>query len=490
MQDSLLILGFDGNTDGQRGVQCRHQHRDAVNNLAFIQQRVAFTNATGTVEYASECAPIDTNGTAIIERACVDQYEHDFTVGQSYLRTYTYYVGTRGEEIVVNDCQRSTTVSFAHEYEDTDCGITNDDENLRTVFRRLTFIDTTDDGRIEIAPCAESGQTTSYASLPNFSDALSFDANLQTFGASSTRAASGYIGNGVDWSDPLNTIALTTSNTNCHWQGNPTTVIGTQDLTAQCTYDDDNTSQVISALASGREYLRGDGTKYQVLDERQWTLRLTGLEPTLVTQACTDKYAHNFAAAQSYLRTYTHYTNSGGQEVTVQACQPDVTVVFAHKYDNAQCGFTHNDVSLSSTPQQSTFIDTTDDGRIEIAPCAESGQTIAYVYSRSFSESHTGSINSVNWSDPINTLYYTSGGVCIWRDQATYSIVTGRVNNPTSSSVQNIYSYCGSRYENKSSSTTAVATGLLYQRGDSTEYKTVQEIRWTKSVSADARQDR
>ena len=178
---------------------------DEVNNLAFIQTRIAFINAKDTVEYASECAPIDTDGTSIIEQSCADQYEHDFTVGQSYWRTYTYYLGTRGEEIIVNACQRSTTTAFAHEYDETECGITNDDEHLRTIFQKETFIDTPD-GRIVIALCAESGQTTSYASLPNFSRALAFDANVQTFGQSHTRSAASFVGNGISASDPLNVI--------------------------------------------------------------------------------------------------------------------------------------------------------------------------------------------------------------------------------------------------------------------------------------------
>ena len=275
---------------------------------------------------------------------------------------------------------------------------------------------------------------------------------------------------------------VSTANANCRWQDGITTATADQSMTALCTYDDENTSQVISAAEVGREYLRGDGTKYPVLDARQWVLRLEGLEPTLVTQACDEeKYEHNFDAGQSYLRTYTHYLNSGGDEVIVQACEGDVTMVFAHRYEN--CGFTNDDAILRSTVKQSTFIDTTD-GRVGITPCTVTSETVNYAFVRSFSESHAGSINSVNWSDPMNTLYYTSSGVCKWRASSTYLLVSGQVGNP-GTAISDVGADCGSRSQNVLRTTTANATGLFYRRGDSTEYKKVEEIRWTKHITGE-----
>lgn len=137
---------------------------DEVNQIAFIQRRVAYNLNNGQVEYASDCKPITTEGTPIIEAVCADKYEHDYAAGQTYLRTYTYYVRPEGDHVKVADCSRSTTVSFTHKHDTAGCGTHNDDVNLKSFWQANTYIETPDEGVIELAPCADPfGNTIPYA---------------------------------------------------------------------------------------------------------------------------------------------------------------------------------------------------------------------------------------------------------------------------------------------------------------------------------------
>jgi hypothetical protein len=138
---------------------------DQANGLAFTQKRSAYDGPGGTV-YVTDCAPVSTTGVAVSEENCASpKYEHDFTTGVSYVLTRKYYMDG-ASKVYLSSCARSASVSYNHKHTTTNCGVTNDDAQLRTTFNQNTYIETPDDGTVEIKPC-ESGNVVAYVTLSN-----------------------------------------------------------------------------------------------------------------------------------------------------------------------------------------------------------------------------------------------------------------------------------------------------------------------------------
>jgi len=138
---------------------------DEVNGFVFPQKRIAYQDTSGTINYATSCAPVETDKVALSKEFCPQKYEHDFVAGQSYLRTQNFYNDFQtNAKILVGACSRDTTVSFPHIKEQASCTTEYDDANLMNKWFSLTQIDATSqgDGLIEIAPCAQYGNPTPY----------------------------------------------------------------------------------------------------------------------------------------------------------------------------------------------------------------------------------------------------------------------------------------------------------------------------------------
>lgn len=136
---------------------------DQANGLAFTQKRSAYDGPGGTA-YVTDCAPVSTTGVAVSEENCANpKYEHDYTTGVSYVLTRKYYMDG-ASKVYLSSCARSASASYNHKHATTNCGVTNDDTLLKTTFNQNTYIETPDDGTVEIKPC-EAGNVVAYVTL-------------------------------------------------------------------------------------------------------------------------------------------------------------------------------------------------------------------------------------------------------------------------------------------------------------------------------------
>lgn len=225
---------------------------DDATNTVFIQQRVAYNNSSGQVEYAGDCAPISTNTVTIETEYCADKYEHDFLNNVSYERKKSFYTHPSNGKTYLTECLRSTSVSYPHSFQTSDCGVKNDDVALKTTFKRKRFINTIDDGSIEISACQDFSNPVAY--VPQEAE------QTRTFSAPKTASS---------W------INFATDNLSCdvkryadyheltiHPEITPRVLGGciiesdTGSTECDCTVYDTNWSLF-------QNYLRGDGTTYK-----------------------------------------------------------------------------------------------------------------------------------------------------------------------------------------------------------------------------------
>jgi len=243
---------------------------DNANGLVFIQKRTAYNQTDGTISYASDCRPLDNVGVAIQEEICTDKYEHDFIAGQSYLRTKDFYLDSSNTRQYINDCSRSTAASFPHKFETTDCQAEHDDGLLLSNFPSTTFIETPDDGVLEIAPCEKRGGSTTYAFLNT-----------------STNEKTHYSGYGFkNYKDMLSIGGLPSSTvmTTCvHLNG----IGGSTIACPTKTSDNPNISGHVNSGLGGAtdrglkiisrlyytNYLRGDGSTFKRLDNTDYHIK-------------------------------------------------------------------------------------------------------------------------------------------------------------------------------------------------------------------------
>lgn len=143
---------------------------DAVNNLYFPASRIAFTLNDGTVDYATECRVLDGVGYAISEQFCNPKYEHDYLGGTSYYLTKDVYTDGDGVQQPLTECLRSGTTSFPHLTDTDACPIDNDNVNLQTTFYGTLYIDTPDDGILELEACHQIGVPLAYVRVDDYAE--------------------------------------------------------------------------------------------------------------------------------------------------------------------------------------------------------------------------------------------------------------------------------------------------------------------------------
>lgn len=117
---------------------------DLANKKVFPQSKLAFK--VGALEQnATMCRAVSgTTGIPILEEACDPMWEHDFTNHVSYLVTKLYYLSdVDGSKIYVNTCGRSSTVSFPHVTDVSNCTQwLNDDAHMLAYQQGKTIIRT------------------------------------------------------------------------------------------------------------------------------------------------------------------------------------------------------------------------------------------------------------------------------------------------------------------------------------------------------------
>ena len=148
---------------------------DSANGFVIPYQRIAYNLNDGTVQYASECQAQSTTGIPIQEEVCDPKYEHDFINSVSYVRTQSFYMDQSNQKVILSACQRSTSNSFTHKFDDATCAITNDDVNLMTHWNAKRFIATPDDGNVIISDCEEYNSPTPYSFTGDHTDVAGYN---------------------------------------------------------------------------------------------------------------------------------------------------------------------------------------------------------------------------------------------------------------------------------------------------------------------------
>jgi hypothetical protein len=146
---------------------------DTVNNIVFPSKRSAYKVLDGTINYASECAPVDSDSVSLKHEYCAQKYEHDLVAGQSYKRIKSYYNDfSTGQKIFASDCVRDTTISYLQTQETQGCGYENNDSGKYSVLNAKKQITTEEDGIIVISDCQQVGNKMYYALYNNETDKL------------------------------------------------------------------------------------------------------------------------------------------------------------------------------------------------------------------------------------------------------------------------------------------------------------------------------
>lgn len=159
---------------------------DFENGIVIENKRVAFILDDGSTVYATKCRA-QSGQIPIKEEFCDPKYEHDFETHQSYYRTRDFYMKNGQDKKYLNECSRSGSKAFPHIYRTQDCAITYDDENLQTIIRAKTWIETPTGEMIQIAPCLPKGGAIPYA----FDGDEDFDLNYTTVGTHTWTAPTG-----------------------------------------------------------------------------------------------------------------------------------------------------------------------------------------------------------------------------------------------------------------------------------------------------------
>lgn len=171
---------------------------DLANMVVFPQSKVVFTE--GSVEHnATECRAITgATGIPLQEEYCDPMYEHDFVNGVSYLRTRIYYLSdVDGSKIYVNECGRSSKISFPHVQDTTGCGWVMDDENMLAKQQGKTIIKTgAVAGDVVVEEC-HTVATLNYTFVGSITSNAKFTENATfTFPANATNFSALLVGPG------------------------------------------------------------------------------------------------------------------------------------------------------------------------------------------------------------------------------------------------------------------------------------------------------
>lgn len=243
---------------------------DQANGHVWINKRVAYTKPDGTVEFASDCKPQSDSSVPIKTEICADKWEHDFNVGQSYVRSREFYVDDKGVKQYISACSRDTTKAYEHKYTTDGCNVVNDDKNLQTRWYSKTYIDT-ESGRLEIAACKERNNPTPYVFL----------------GSPTETQSAKYLGSAVrnttvdslvkkkwtpNWSkDSLQIIESGNCQGSIKKPHSSSSIIYGQCWVSENWYYADIT---VTRKQNFREYRRGDGSIYKILDSTAYIIEV------------------------------------------------------------------------------------------------------------------------------------------------------------------------------------------------------------------------
>lgn len=131
---------------------------------AYPQERTAFDDENNTTHYVTECAPDTSVSYDISEEFCSPKYDHDTGAATSYYYTRYYYT-VDGAKTYLSQCARSQSTSFAHQYDSGSCAIINNDATKQSQYQAVTYINSPDDGRINITACQNYGAPVNYTYL-------------------------------------------------------------------------------------------------------------------------------------------------------------------------------------------------------------------------------------------------------------------------------------------------------------------------------------
>lgn len=171
---------------------------DLANKKAFPTSKLAFD--VGSVQMnATECRSVSgTTGIDLVEEACDPMWEHDFINNVSYLVTRLYYTDDKtGEKIYASTCGRSSTVSFPHVQDTTNCTWIMDDEKQLAYQQGKSIIKTgTLAGDVVVREC-HTIATVNYTYIGTETTNKKFTANATfTFPANATNFSALVVGPG------------------------------------------------------------------------------------------------------------------------------------------------------------------------------------------------------------------------------------------------------------------------------------------------------
>lgn len=144
---------------------------DIANGRVFPQTRLGFLYGSEQI-FATECQPADGVEYEVLEEQCSDPetgellFTHDFVNNVSYPMVRKYYTlpDSPDVKIFLNECTKSSTVSYAHKFETSACGWIMDDENLQAQQLSTAYIETPS-GNVTIQECAARTAPVPYAYL-------------------------------------------------------------------------------------------------------------------------------------------------------------------------------------------------------------------------------------------------------------------------------------------------------------------------------------
>ncbi|BBD10150.1 hypothetical protein [Desulfovibrio ferrophilus] len=141
----------------------------------YPQSRIAYDTPDGT-QYANTCTPETGVEYNLQTEYCTPKYDHDFNAATSYAMARAFYeIG--GNREYVGDCARTPTESFEHRYDMDVCTMVHDDDALQTQLFAKTYIDTNDDGRIDLTDCQEYDLPKAYTYMGQVSKKMVFTVN-------------------------------------------------------------------------------------------------------------------------------------------------------------------------------------------------------------------------------------------------------------------------------------------------------------------------
>jgi hypothetical protein len=129
--------------------------KNIVSKEGVILQKRKIATIDGEIKQLSQCYAVANAN--VIEKECsgMDRYSHDFTNHISYLnKTYSHMED--GQEKTIATCVASNVI-FTHQYDNTGCSMTHDDNNRKSIIMGKTIIDD-NKTQVTISDCRVAGE--------------------------------------------------------------------------------------------------------------------------------------------------------------------------------------------------------------------------------------------------------------------------------------------------------------------------------------------